>query len=607
MVEKELQDIANLLRRDALSMISAAGSGHATSCLSCAEIMSVLFFHHMAYEQGNSKNPENDEFILSKGHAAAIYYAALKRAGCISQELLDYRKFTSPLEGHPMPLSGWIKVASGSLGQGLSVGLGMALSAKLQKRNFRTYVLLGDSEVSEGEIYEALQLASFYRLNNLCAIIDVNRLGQRGETMPGWNLQEYQQRFSSFGWKTISIDGHNISQLILALKQAKDSILPTVILAKTVKGKGVSFLEDQLNYHGKALKKDEMQKALKEIPNSKMPGFLHPISDKAARNSYRSKKAKAVKYKVNALVSTREAYGRALANLALADQKVLSADAEVSNSTFSEEVKKKTPCQFVEAYIAEQNLISMALGLSLKGYNVFASTFSAFLSRAHDQIRMASLSRANFTIVGSHAGISIGQDGASQMGLEDIAIFRDLPESIIYYPADAVSAEKLTFQSSAQKGIKYIRTSREKMPVIYKTNERFIEGDFKVLKEGKKDEVVLAGAGITLHESLKACDILKGKGISAAVVDLYCIRPFNGKKFADFIRKHGGALVVAEDHYEAGGIGEMIIHQLLNSGIKIKTLAVTKMPHSGMPEELLEKYGINGKHIALEAKGLIRQ
>jgi transketolase len=601
--EKKLQDIADILRRDCLVMTSEAGSGHPTSCLSCAEIMAVLFFNEIRYNQRDAFDPDGDEFILSKGHAAPILYSALYRAGLSIHHPNSLRKLKSPLEGHPVPSSHVpsIKVATGSLGQGLSVGVGMALSGKLQKRKFRTYVLLGDSETSEGSVYEALELGSHYNLNNLIAIIDVNRLGQTGETMLGHDIKKYENRFEGFGWKVISIDGHDISQIMNAFNSSKKSDKPVVILAKTLKGKGVSFLENKNGWHGRALDREQLLMALKEIPNPEMPKIrikksrIKKIGRKFVRQDF-------TRYEIGEEVATRDAYGNALANIARKDKTFVALDGEVSNSTKSEKVKEKSRKQFIEAYIAEQNMVGMALGLSKKGHNVFASTFSAFLSRADDHLRMTSLSLPNLTFCGSHSGVSIGEDGVSQMGLSDISFFRTLPFSFIFYPSDAVSAEKLVDLAYRTAGLKYIRTTRPKTPVLYRNNETFPLGDFKVLRQSDSDKLVLAGSGITVHEALKAHEKLKERGMKTAVVDLYCVRPFNVKKFIEFVKKHGNKVIVSEDHYPEGGIGEMLVSNLYNSGIKIKTLAVNNIPHSGTKEELLEKYGINDRHIISAAE-----
>ncbi|MFH1376890.1 MAG: transketolase [Candidatus Woesearchaeota archaeon] len=595
-MKRELQEIANILRRDVIKMTTAAESGHPTSCMSCAEIISALFFNEMRYNK-DPFNPDNDEFILSKGHAAPILYAALHRAGRLKEKLTNLRKLTSSLEGHPTPELKWIKVATGSLGQGLSAGVGMALAAKLQKRKFRTYVLIGDSESAEGSNFEAIQLAAHYKLNNLCAILDVNRLGQTKQTMLGHNVEEYKKRYDAFGWNSIIIDGHDIEQILKALKKARESNKPTIIIAKTFKGKGIRFLENEIGHHGEALDHKKMLMALKELPNPKFP-YIKIQKPTKTKFKIKLKKPNNINYKLGEEIATREAYGNALASLAERNQNILAIDAEVSNSTFSEEVKEKTPKQFIEAYIAEQNMIGMALGLSKKDFNVFASSFSAFLSRAHDQLRMAAVSDANFTVCGSHSGVSIGKDGASQMGLEDISMFRSLPNSIIFYPSDAVSTEKLTKLCAKLKGIKYIRTTRPKTPVIYKNSENFKIGDFKVLKKSKKDKAVVVGSGITVHEALKAYKELK----NIAVIDLYCIKPFNSKKFIKFIKKHGNKVIIAEDHYKEGGIGEMLISELKNTNIKIKHLYIPEIPHSGTQEQLLNKYKINSKAIIKAVK-----
>ncbi len=617
---KALQDIANILRRDSLIMTTEAGSGHPTTCLSCAEIMSVLFFNEMLFDTKNPFNPDNDEFILSKGHAAPILYSALYRAGCIKYNLKSLRKINSPLEGHPIPKSlKWVKVATGSLGQGLSAGVGMALAGKLQNKNFKVYVLLGDSEIAEGSVYEALQIASHYRLKNLIAIIDANRLGQTGETMIGHNVNIYKKRFKEFGWMCLTVNGHNIEELINAFDAAKNSDRAVMIIAKTFKGKGVSFLENKNGWHGKPLNKEQLKIALEELPNPEMPKVTlkKPVAKTTYKNSVKSGKSRNLKetfnikkYSIGQEIATRQAYGNTLAELALKDNKVIAVDAEVSNSTYSEKIKEVSPEQFIETYVAEQNMIGMALGLSKKGFKVFASSFAAFLSRAHDQIRMSALSSGNFTICGSHAGVSIGPDGASQMGLEDISMFRCLPDSIVFYPSDAVSTKKIVKLCTKLKGIKYIRTTRPKTPVIYNNKENFPVGDFKVVRQSKNDVIVLAGAGITLHESLKAYEILKKEGINAAVVDIYCIKPFNHLKFKSFLKKHGNKLIIAEDHYREGGIGEMLIAVLSEEKKefpKIKHLAITEMPHSGKKDELLDRYKINHKGIVKEAKKMLKK
>ena len=605
--EKELQDIANLLRRDVLEITSEAGSGHPSSCMSCAEIISTLFFNEMSFDINDPDNPDNDEFVLSKGHAAPILYSVLYRAKCINNNIKSLRKLTSPLEGHPIPSSliPWIKFASGSLGQGLSIGVGISLASKMKGRKCKTYVLLGDSETAEGSVYEALQLASHYKLNNLVAIIDVNRLGQTKETMLGHDLKAYSSRFESFGWETASINGHNVQQILSAFEKAKKSQKPFIILAKTIKGKGLNFIEDKNGWHGKALNENELKKALKLIPEREMSKIQIKSPIKTIIKEEKKLNLASTKYNIKEDTATRQAYGNALANLTKSDQKIIAIDAEVSNSTHSEEVKKKTPKQFIEAYIAEQNMIGMSLGLSKKGFNVFASTFAAFLTRAHDQLRMAAVSNPNLTICGSHSGVSIGEDGVSQMGLEDIAMFRSLPKSIILYPSDAISTEKLVYLAANTKGLKYIRTTRSKTPIIYQPTETFSLGEFKILRQSPNDKAVIMGAGITLHESLKAHDQLKNKNIQTSVIDLFCIKPLETRKLISFIKQHGNKLIITEDHYKEGGIGEMLISALADAEIQIKHLSINQIPHSGKIEELLDKYKINAKSIVEAVKSLI--
>src|SRR3989338_2625817 len=600
-----LQTAANVLRRDVIEMTTQAGSGHLTSCLSCAEIMSALFFHTMKYDVKNPSNENNDEFILSKGHAAPILYAALKHAGCINDNLHTLRSLNSPLEGHPIPSEKfkWIKVATGSLGQGLSIGLGMALAGKISKNNFKVYTLLGDSEIAEGSVYEAMQLAEYYKLNNLIAIVDVNALGQTGETM-NTHIENYKKRMEGFGWEAIFINGHDIAEIIFALKKANSSKKPVIILAKTVKGKGIPLIEGKNGWHGRVLSKDLYEQAKEKFSNLSFPSIKIIKPEHNSTKKFSGNKTMVTTYDPQVEISTREAYGYAILNLAKADSSMLVIDAEVSNSTYAETVKNNLPNQFIEAFIAERNMIGMALGLSKKNKNVFASTFAAFLTRAHDQLRMAAYSHGNFSVCGSHAGVSIGEDGVSQMGLEDIALFRSLYNSTVFYPSDAVSCNKLLEQCKKLSGIKYIRTTRSKTPIIYTQKDIFPVGDFKIIKKSDRDKIVLIGAGITLHESLKAYEELKNKNISAAVVDIYCIKPFNHKKLFDFIEKHGNKIIIVEDHYEAGGIGEMILANQ-HSLKEFKHLCIRKLPHSGKSEELLDYEWINARSIVDASTKLI--
>ncbi len=593
----ELKEIATVLRRDVLKMTTSAGSGHPTSCLSAAEIIACLFFHEMKYEITNAYQPENDEFILSKGHAAPILYAALFRSKCTDTNLHTLRQFHSPLEGHPLPGTlPWIKVATGSLGQGAAVGIGMAIAAKYQKRNARTYVLLGDSECAEGSVYEALEIAPKYKLDNLCLIVDVNRLGQSGETLLGHDIHQYKQRFAAFGWNVLTADGHNIPQLLAALAKArKQKGKPSIILAKTLKGKGVPFLENKEGWHGKALSEEQLEKALKILPDPFFPvvKIKHPGKAKQQERIWKTIEITDSKEDV----ATRVAFGKGLAQLAKLNPEIITLDAEVKNSTETEEVEKKTPHQFIQSYIAEQNMIGMALGLSTKRLLPVASTFAAFLTRAHDQLRMAALSQANMIVNGSHVGISIGEDGPSQMALEDIALFRTLPHSTIFYPSDGVSTEAILNICGELPGLKYIRTTRPKTPMVYKKTEKFEVGEFKVHTTQKQNSAVIAAAGITFHEAMKAAKRLEGEGIPVAVVDCYCIKPFNGKRFVDLLKKSNNTLVIVEDHYAEGGLGEMLLSEIKNENIAVEHLCVKEMPHSGSKERLLEEYNISEKAI----------
>lgn len=572
-----LQNISAQLKIDSLTSTTKAKSGHPTSCLSCAEIISTLFFHQMK---------PKDEFILSKGHAAPILYSALYHKDMITENPNTLRELSSPLEGHPMPNSlPQIKFATGSLGQGLSIAAGVALGQKIKNSKQKTYVLLGDSELFEGSNYEAIQFITYYKLKNLTIIADINRLGQRGETSIGHNLKEYKKRFAGFGLELISINGHSIKEIKNALNKKTNK--PKIILAKTFKGNGISFLQDKENWHGKSLSEGELYQALKEIP---APSFTPITHYKIPKNKeiHKFHQISTTKYKEP--TSTREAYGNFIKKLTQKDKSAFVLDAEVSNSTYANKAKEK---QFVECFIGEQNMIGVALGLDKLNFKTYSSTFSAFLTRAHDQIRMTAYSNPNnITIAGSHSGVSIGKDGASQMGLEDISMMRSIYNSKVFYPSDAVSTEKILNEIQSKKGIKYIRTTRAKLPIIYKEKDKFPIGEFKILKQSKKDKAVLIGAGITLHECLKAHEQLKEK---TAVIDIYSIKPFNHKKLSNFIKKHGNKIIIVEDHYKTGGVGEMILSEL--KGTSFEHLYVNKLPHSGTPEQLLSHQKIDSKAI----------
>lgn len=623
-----LEKLAKLLRYYILQATTAAGSGHPTSSLSAADLMAALVFDgHFHFDLDHPDFVNNDRLIFSKGHAAPLFYALFAAAGKLTEaDLLLLRQFGSPLEGHPTMAFGYTEVPTGSLGQGLSVGVGMALNARLDHLNYKTFVLLGDSEMSEGSVWEAIQIASYYNLSNLVGILDVNRLGQRGETMYGHNIKAYEERIRSFGWNTMTIDGHNLREIIKAFKwacgkpnggkfpisnfqflnksQFSDS-KPTMIIAKTIKGKGVSFLEDQNGWHGKALSFEELERALKELaPIDKtiigeiaMPAKEEfPIFTSQFSNNFQ---ISITDYQKDKPVATRKAYGNALVKLVETDPRIVVMDAETSNSTYAELVKKTHPERFFEMFIAEQNMAGAALGFSRRGKIPFVSTFAAFLSRAFDQIRMSQYAGGNIKFVGSHAGVSIGEDGASQMGLEEIAMFRALLGFVVLYPSDAVSCEKLVMAAAKHKGNVYLQTTRKDTPILYDATEEFPIGGSKVLRSSDKDIATVIGAGITVHEALAAHEELKKQGTNIRVIDLYSVKPI------DFITlkkaaKETQAIITVEDHFAEGGIAEAVASTILGSSlpdmergggevekVKFASLAVKKMPKSGKPEELL--------------------
>lgn len=609
----QLQHIAKQLRIDSLEMTSAAGSGHPTSCLSIVEIMSVLFFSQMRYSD-NPKDPHNDQFVLSKGHAAPILYAALKRAGKIGDDLLKLRTFDSRLEGHPMPNAfPWAKVATGSLGQGLANGLGMALSAKLCGHKYTTYVLMGDSEIAEGSVYEAAQFGAYHKIDNLIAIVDVNRLGQRGPTMYQHNISAYEKRWKGFGWNVLTVDGHDVVSLEKAFAKAhayKNS-KPTIILAKTYKGAGVSFLENKDGWHGKALDKDELARALEELGTITIPKVTinKPLSCNGKMGRRGTGKITS-SYALGEKRATREAYGSALVKLAKQNKRLVVVDAEVGNSTYGQKMESVDASRYIETFIAEQNMVGVAAGLAAMGHDVCAGTFAAFFTRAYDQIRMAGLSHLDLTFVGSHAGVSIGEDGPSQMGVEDLAMMRAVSNSSVFYPSDMVSAEKLIAQCVGRSGITYVRTSRPKTPVLYTDSEKFPVGGFKVHGNVKGAKVVLVGAGVTLHEALGAQQKLSDARVKSVVVDMYSVQPFDGRAFCALVAKCGKRVVVAEDHYCAGGLGEVVSHALVScglSGVAFSHKYVEHMSKSAPGSELLKYHKIDSSSIVREAKKLCKK
>lgn len=600
--------VAKLLRYYSLLITSEAGSGHPTSCLSAADLMAVLFSNGLfKYDLKNPKNYTNDRLIFSKGHASALYYSLWKIAGgIIEKDIMQYRKFGSSLEGHPTPDFKFADVATGSLGQGLSVGAGFALASQLQGIDFKTFVLMGDGEIAEGSIWEALEFSSFYNLKNLIGIIDVNRLAQTGETMLGHDVYKIEKRISSFGWATEIIDGHNLDQIDKAYKRALESDIPFMIIAETIKGKGVSFLEDRNGYHGKALSSEDLQKALFEIGSvdKDLKIELTGRNQDEKKEDILIKKTEKIKYKKNELIGSRESYGKALIQILPKFENLIVLDGDVANSTFAQDFKEMYPERFIQSFIAEQNMVGVALGLSRLGYLPYVSTFSAFFTRAFDQIRMSSYSLGNIKFIGSHAGTSIGEDGSSQMGLEDIALFRSIFGSSVLYPADPVATAKLVEVAAKKDGIVYLRTTREKTPVIYTDSDEFKIGGSKTLRESSEDLVTVVGAGITLHEALKAYDLLFKKGFKIRVIDLYSIKPLDDK----VLQKAGietRAIIVVEDHYEAGGIGEAVKTSLQNLKVQTYSLAIRKLPRSGKPEELLDFEEISSKSIVSQVMKII--
>ncbi|MFA6588593.1 MAG: transketolase [Patescibacteria group bacterium] len=603
----KLQKLAQLIRYFILISTTRAGSGHPSSSLSATDLMTGLMFGgFFKADLRNPKNPNNDRLIFSKGHAAPLLYALYAAAGKLTEkQLLTLRKFNSPLEGHPSPGFAFTEAPTGSLGQGLSIGVGLALNAKLDKLSYKTFVLLGDSEMAEGQIWEAIQLAVYYKLDNLVGILDVNRLGQRGQTMYGHNLNAHQKRIASFGWKTILVDGHDFKQITKAFIEAKKTTgKPVMIIAKTLKGKGISFLENKNGWHGKTLKLEQLKTALAELGtiDKKIRGVVSkPISKKVKIS--RIKSTKPVNYTKGEIAATREAYGNALVRLSPKFPNLIALDAEVSNSTYSEFLQKAYPKKFLEMFIAEQNMVDVGLGLALRGKLPFISTFAAFLTRVFDQIRMSQYSNAHLVFCGSHAGVSIGEDGASQMGLEDIAMFRTLQNATVLYPSDAVATEKLVEQAAKAKGIVYIRTTRAKTPVLYKNTESFPIGGSKILKQSNKDVATIITAGITLHEALKAYSELQKQKINIRIIDLYSIKPIDVKTLRN-AAKQTKNLIVVEDHVPEGGIGEAVKSAISGIDTKLIHLAVRKIPHSGKPEQLLDYEKISAKMIIRAVKKL---
>jgi len=599
------QELGQQLRVDAVRASAKATSGHPSSSMSAADLAAVLLAAHFRYDFANPKNPANDRLIFSKGHASPLVYGIFRAAGAISEEeFMTYRQFGSRLEGHPTPLLPWVDVATGSLGQGLPIGVGLALAGKrLDQLPFRTWVICGDSELAEGSMWEALDAASFEGLDNLTAIVDVNRLGQRGETRHGWDLETYAARFRAFGWNAITIDGHDVEEIHRAYETAEGTTgRPTAVIARTLKGKGYSKIEDQTGWHGKAMSAEDAEEALKELGGVRNDRVEVPKpSGKAHRFNVGG--GEWPRYEVGSKVATRKAYGDALAGLGGTDPRVVALDGEVDNSTFSEVFGKAFPERYFEMYIAEQQLVAAAVGMQIIGWKPFASTFAAFLSRAYDFVRMAAISQATIKLCGSHAGVSIGEDGPSQMALEDIASLRAINSSTVLYPCDGNQTAALVRAMADRDGISYLRTTRADTDVLYGPGEEFPVGGSRTLRDG--DDVALIGAGITLHEALKAAALLAEDGIEARVIDLYSVKPAD----TETLRSISSPIVTVEDHRPEGGLGDAVLDALADAEERprVVKLAVRELPHSGKPAQLLAAAGIDADAIADAARRLVRE
>jgi transketolase len=605
----EIRELAQQLRVDSIRCSTAAGSGHPTSSMSAADLMAVLLARHLRYDWQQPDNPANDHLIFSKGHASPLLYSMFKAVGVVSDDELmnGYRRFGSPLEGHPTPALPWVDVATGSLGQGLPDGVGVALAGRyLDELPYRIWVLCGDSEMAEGSMWEAFDKAAYYRLDNLTAIVDVNRLGQRGPTELGWDLDAYAKRVEAFGCRAIPIDGHDLGEIDKALDDAAGADRPTVILARTRKGRGFSEVEDAEGWHGRPLPADMAERAIIELGGERHLSVTGLRPEDGTPRERPNGEVNLPRYELGAKVATRLAFGQALAAVG-ARGDVVALDGEVGNSTHAEEFAKAHPERYFEMFIAEQQLIAAAVGMSVRGYVPFAVTFAAFFTRAYDFIRMSAISEANIRLCGSHAGVEIGADGPSQMALEDLAMMRAVHGSTVLYPSDATAAASLTQQMAERDGIVYMRTTRGSYPVLYGPDEDFPIGGAKVVRSSADDQVTLIGAGVTLHNCLAAADELDRDGIRARVVDLYSVKPIDTETLVEAADATDGRLVVVEDHYPAGGLGGAVLEALNDAGhpVHIAHLAVRGLPTSGTPAELMEAAGISADQVVQAARDLL--
>jgi transketolase len=604
---REWNELAAQLAVDSIRCSTAAGSGHPTSSLSAAHLLAVLYAGHLRIDVADPRDLANDRFVLSKGHASPLMFSVLKAVGAIDDEqLLSFRRFGSPLQGHPVPLEEmpWIDVATGSLGQGLPIGLGMALAMKMDAIPARVWVLMGDSESVEGSVWEAMANASFHAADNLIAIVDVNRLGQRGPTMLQWDDDTYVARAEAFGWRAIRVDGHDVEAIDAAYREAEDADRPALIVAMTEKGHGVSFLADAEGWHGKALSRDEAANAIAELGGEQEVRITPRKPEAGIAAAPAGGPVRLPVYEDE--IATRKAFGETLAALS-ARPDVVAVDAEVSNSTHTEDLLAVAPERFVESYIAEQNMLGMAVGMQVLGKTVFAATFAAFLTRAYDFIRMAAVSRADLRLSGSHAGVSIGEDGPSQMALEDLAMMRAVSGSTVLYPADGNATAKLVAAMADRPGISYVRTTREKTPRLYGPDEDFPIGGSKTLRSGPEDRVALVGAGVTVFQALEAADALAAEGVPARVIDCYSIKPIDGATLRRTLAETG-LLVTVEDHWSEGGLGDAVLAALADGGElagRVRKIGVGAMPGSGTPEELREAAGISAGRIVAAVRELL--
>jgi transketolase len=603
------RELGQQLRVDSVRTSAVTNSGHPTSSMSAADLMAVLLDKYFRYDFDDPENPRNDHLVFSKGHASPLLYSLYKAAGAITdEELLTFRKLGSRLEGHPTPVLPWVDVATGSLGQGLPIAVGIAIAGKsLDRLPYRVWALCGDSETAEGSMWEAFEHAAFLELENLTAIVDVNRLGQRGETMHGWDLESYTRRAAAFGWHAIAIDGHDVKQIDRAYAEALETTgKPTVIVAKTIKGKGVAAVEDKGGFHGKAL--DDPEASIAELGGERdLRVDVQKPDEGREPHRFETGPLELPKYEVGAEVATRKAYGEALAAVGAADGAVVALDGEVSNSTYAEIFAAAHPERYFEMYIAEQQMVAAAVGMQVRGWKPFASTFAAFVTRAYDFVRMAAVSRANIRICGSHAGVSIGEDGPSQMALEDLAMMRAVHSSTVLYPCDGNQTANLVAAMAELDGIAYLRTTRSATPVIYEADEEFEIGGSRVVRSSDEDDVTIVGAGITLHEAVKAADALAEEGISARVLDCYSVKPIDAGTLHAAAEATDGRIVTVEDHWPEGGLGEAVLAAFagVEEPPRVTVLAVDGMPGSGKPAELLAAAGIDAEHIARAARELV--